>query len=250
VIWPSSMTWEYVDWFGVPKASYYDQKQAYEPLHVGAVFDELFTAPGEVFRAELFVANDTWAQSADAEVLVRVYDISLSQLADHRVSLGVRARETVNAGFFTWTVPEGAPDQVLFLVVDLCEKRDGNVLSRSVYTPRVGAPAMRMPYLKAGPWIRDVRNATTSLTAEWSREWHMTEEGLTARLNVTNEGGRPAYRVRLACPEKDHELRYSDNHFWLESGETRVVQMRTRGNPPDALQLAAWNVRSQTLPMP
>ncbi len=45
------MTWEYVDWFNVPKMSYYDQKCAFEPLHVGAIYDEMFTPPGGEFRA-------------------------------------------------------------------------------------------------------------------------------------------------------------------------------------------------------
>src|SRR5690606_11236782 len=129
-----------VDWFGTPKASYYDQKRAYEPLHVGAVCDELFTAPGTDFCAHLFVANDTARDRSNLSVRATLYNLELQRLAAHRTRVTVPADRSAPAGRFTWRVPSSSPPQVLFLCVDLRDQDEQVLLSRSTYTPRVGTP--------------------------------------------------------------------------------------------------------------
>lgn len=247
VTWPSSMTWEYIDWFGVPKASYYDQRRAYEPLHVGAVYDELFTAPGTELRTKLFVVNDTVDSYPGAVLQARLYDVALNQLTEYRAHVSLPALDTLRLGFFAWRVPKSARRQVLFLCVELLDRQDGSLLSRSVYTPRIGTPLMRMPYLKDGPWICDVHGTPTTLMVEWSERWHEADNGRAAEIRITNTGDKPAYRVRVTCPERDHELRYSDNYFWLESGEQRLIRLQIKENPPDKVYVAAWNTVQQDL---
>ncbi len=247
VIWPSCLTWEYVDWYGVPKASYYDYKLAYEPLHVGATFLELFTALGTDFEAKLFIANDTSKTFPGAVVNVRLYDISLKLLASKQDQVSIRPETTCTAGFFSWKIPKTTKEQAMFLCVELLDKEGGELLSRSVYTPRVGTPSMRMPYLKNGPWIRDVRNTPTELQLEWGEPWRDGDSGWSSEARITNAGQKPAYRVRLYCPEHDHELRYSDNYFWLEPGEEKRITIRAKSQPPEKMFAKAWNAPEQEL---
>jgi beta-mannosidase len=240
VIWPSSMTWEYVDWFGVPKISYYFQKRAYEPLHVGATFDELFWPPGSAFRARLFVSNETLDEYGDAKIVVRLYDQNLASLTETRRSVELGPDELLHGGYFEFRIPESSREQVLFLCVDLVDG-DGTVLSRSLYTPRVGTPVMRMPYLKNGPWIAQVRDCPTLLEIARESPWQQVADSEHAcRVAVHNAGEHPAFQVSLEVPGEEASMRYSDNYFWLEAGETRTIDIRSLSRPFD-LQAKAWN---------
>lgn len=247
VIWPSSMTWEYVDWFGVPKASYYDYKQAYEALHIGAIFDELFTPQGMNFKAKIFVVNDTMDIYPKAVVNMRLYDISLELLVEKQKTVSIRPDTTCTATFFSWNIPKTTKEQAIFLCIDLLKEESGEVLSRSIYTPRIGNPIIKMPYLKNGPWISDVRNYPTELKLEWKENWQEGESDWMAKVLLTNVGPRPAYRVRLYCPEYDHEMRYSENYIWLEAGESKIITVRLKSHPVEVMFARAWNADEQKL---
>lgn len=234
VIFPDSMSWSYVDYFGCPKDSYYDQKRAYERIHVGAVFDELFNAPGSPIRFKLFAVNETLQALNELCVQVRLYDTALHLLASEEKNVNLRADDVRHCGFFVYDVPSDMQEQVLFLCVDLKDAQ-GSLISRSCYCPRIGVSQGRMPYLENGPYISDVACARTSLCG--TLEPH--ENGLLCR--ITNTGSLPAFRVTLRSGTMDCDLRYSDNCIWLESGETREIEIASFGELPDTLTLNAWN---------
>ncbi len=248
VIWPSSLTWEYVDWFNVPKMSYYDQKCSFEPLHVGAVYDDMFTPAGEEFRAKLFVANEHMQSYPNAVLAVRLRDVLMKLLSEATKAVDAPADAVCAGGFFTWRIPSDMKDAVLFLTVDLLESPGGALLSRSVYTPRVGARSMRMPYLEHGPWICDVEKTRTALAFEWAQPWREDAEGFAAEVVIRNTGEIPAYRVSLASPGHDHIMRYEDNGFWLEPGEARTLWVKAWETPPAHMAVSAWNAEKLAVP--
>jgi len=240
VIWPSAMTWEYVDWFGVPKISYYYQKRAYEPLHVGAVFDRVFNPPGSAFRAKLFVSNDTMNDLCDAGIRVRFYDQRLSLLKERCYPVSVSHNSAQHGGFFRYGLPNSSGGKIYFLCVDLMDERE-QVLSRSVYTPRVGEPPTESVYLREGPWISQVKDWPTNLKADWKQSWTKQDDSsFRATVAIRNTGTRPAYQVSLSTPGNDSLTSYSDNFFWLEPGETRDIDMRST-IPQTKVAIGAWN---------
>lgn len=233
VIFPDTMSWSYVDYFGCPKDSYYDQKRAYERLHVGAVFDELFNAPGTTVRFKEFVVNETDRAYSALTVALRLYNAKLELLASGEKTIGVRPNDVRNCGYFCYDIPEDMEEQVLFLCIDL---KDGTqLLSRSHYCPRVGIPQDRMPYLANGPYISDVSAAETALTGTLERK------GDVLVCRVENTGSLPAFRVALRSGTMDCDLRYSDNCFWLDPGEIREISISSFDGLPEQITLNAWN---------
>ncbi len=245
VIFPDTLSWSYVDYFGVPKRSYYYKKRSFEPLHAGAIFDHLFNRPGDTFRAKLFVANDTLEKHGGASLKIRLYDSSLRLLASSEKSCDVHPDDVKHCGWFTWRIPSDMEPGALFLCVDLLDEA-GRLLSRSQYCPRVGEPRERMPYLENGPWISDVSRAKTELEAE---PLPAGEEG-TLRIRIENTGPLPAFQVSLESPGNEERLTYSDNYFWLEAGEAREIGITSRGGAPEVLELSAWNAEKRSVPIP
>jgi len=241
VIWPSSFSWEYVDWFGVPKISYYYQKRAFEPIHIGAIFNELFWAPGSTFRAKLYAANETRQKLTGTSVNVRLYGDSLGLLKEHTQKLDIPAEDVKHCGIFEYEIPKVSREQVLFLCVDIVDA-GGHLLSRSQYTPRIGQPTTKMPYIKEGPWISDVKNYTTTLEAIQDGNGTKLDDGAyVCRVAIKNIGDRPAYQVSLGAPGYEEFMSYSDNFFWLEAGERRVIEICTSSKKAKQLQIIAWN---------
>ncbi|KKT07561.1 MAG: Beta-galactosidase/beta-glucuronidase [Parcubacteria group bacterium GW2011_GWA2_43_17] len=247
VVWPSAMSWEYVDWFGVPKASYYYQKRAFEPIHIGAVFEQLFWCPGSTFRTKLYVANETLTKLKDVSIKVMLYNYSLELLKEQTQKLDIPADDVKHCGFFEYEIPMVSKEQVLFLCVDLLGA-DGHVLSRSQYTPRVGQPNIQMPYITKGPWISDVKNFPTALESQYDGDWTKLDDGtITRTIAIKNIGDRPAYQVSIGVPDFEEFMRYSDNFFWLEAGEKRVVEIYVLSGKQPEVEISAWNAEKTTV---
>ena len=130
--------------------------------------------------------------------------------------------------------------------VDLVDD-NGQLLSRGQYTPRIGQPAAKMPYLKEGPWISDIKNYPTVLKAVRESDWIKQDDGAYAcKVAVQNVGNRPAYQVSLAVPGNEEFMKYSDNFFWLEAGEKRFVEICISSKEPPDVQVSAWNANKTT----
>ena len=244
VIFPDSMSWAYVDYFGVPKRSFYFKKRSLEPLHAGAIFDDLFTPAGDVFTARLFVVNENLTSYSGLALKTRLYDTGLQLLWEDQREVSLRPDDVKSCGNFRFEIPDDMADQVLFLCVDLCDEA-GVVLSRSQYCPRVGTPSERMPYLKNGPYIADVKESRTELEA---RIETVGEEGRQEwRCVIRNSGTVPAYQVGLHVPGRDQDMVYADNYFWMEPGEERRLSVGWEGVPPAALEISAWNADTLVL---
>lgn len=234
VIFPDSMSWSYVDYYQVPKRSYYYQKRAYEQLHVAASFGELFNLPGSTLRINRIICNEKNQSYQNLTLSTRLYNSNLKLLASDCKKVNVRAEDIRHCGSFCYEIPENAADEVLFLCIDLTDS-ESNLLSRSYYCPRIGTPQERMPYLADGPWIADICHARTHLSAsaEFMHD-HVT-------VTVENTGQLPAFEVYVHAPQMDHVLRYSDNCLWLEPGETRTLRIRSFDMLPSQIEISAWN---------
>lgn len=240
VIFPDSMSWSYVDYFQMPKRSYYYQKRAYERVNVTAIFEDFFTEPGDTLRIKLAAMNENLETLKDVTVNARLYSTSLELLASSNRKVTLRADDVRTCGYFTYDIPADMAHQVLFFCVELIDK-DGNLLSRSHHCPRIGPKNEVMPYLANGPWISDVQHTRTHLSAK-------AEFGTdSVTLTVTNTGSVPAFQVYLHAPMMDHVLRYSDNCLWLEAGESYTVTATSFENLPESFEISAWNADVTTV---
>ncbi len=245
VVFPSSMSWAYVDGYGIPKRSYYYKKRSFEPLHICACYDDLFTRPGETFTAKISVINEHLCEYSDSKIVVRLYDSKFNLLKTDEKSRTVYADMVTTGGFFDYEVPNDAKEECMFLVCDLLD-RDGALLSRSQYSWRVGQPSRRAPYIANGPWISDVSANTTTLDVKIG-EVTVDEKGTTiVDVSITNSGSLPAFQVGIEAPDNEYYMNYSDNFFWLEAGETQTVTVKI-SNDNKEFTVNAWNTEKTTV---
>ncbi len=237
VIHPDTYCWSYIDYYGLPKISYFYKKRSYEQLHVTAIFDDLFTRAGDTFKAKLTVINETVDDHIGSKINVRLYNQKLELLSEQSVKADAMARTTEKVGVFEYAIPANAVDEVMFLCADLVSE-SGELLSRSQYCPRVGTPSETMPFLSEGPWIVDVKDAPTTLNAQYSVSEQDGRYVYDVRIAVT--GALPAYQVGIHAPENEEFVTYSDNFFWMESGEVRNITV-TSEKKLEELTVDAWN---------
>lgn len=244
VVDPDTMCWSYIDYYGVPKRSYFYKKRSFESLHVGAFFDDCFTRPGSKFEANVFVHNETGTPLSNAQLSVRLYDIDLNVLKHDVRECDVCADGVSHFDAFSYDIPTDASKQVLFLLVDLMDSQ-GVLRSRSFYCPRVGEPADETPYLYEGPWISDVRNAKTDLEASFR---YVTDDTQTrcGELILRVTGDKPAYQVSIEVPDNEEYMTYEDNFFWMEPGETRHISIRM-DKEIENIVVSAWNSGKQVV---
>jgi hypothetical protein len=247
VIFPDTMSWSYVDYFGIPKRSYYYKKRSFEPVHAGAVFERLFNPQGSLFRAKLFIVNETMETLRGCRIRVRLYDAGLTLLESQERPCDIPADDVKRSGYFEWKILQDMKDGVLFLCVDLVD-REGRLLSRSQYCPRVGKNEGRMPYLENGPWISDVKEARTELMArQFSKENGGDNKSLFIRIE--NAGHLPAFQTALETSGNGEYLAFSDNYFWLEAGEGRDIEIKNSGPALETLEISAWNAAKKIIPV-
>jgi len=172
--------------------------------------------------------------------------------------------ESVEGPVLNFTVPADFARSFFFVILDLSDAADKR-LARNVYTfrcpPQLEDKAFCDAYRKAppplglrlseGPWLRPqleklptrLSSRVTSVVKESDRRWRLAVE-------VKNAGQRPAVMVEVGAAGS---VRYvaDDAYFWLDPGETRLVNLRLRtptGTKQSDLVVTAkaWNTPSRT----
>ncbi len=262
-------SWNIIDWFGQPLASYYSCKRANAPVIVAAQTDWFTWGPGDTFGASVFALNDSRQPIRGARVKSRILDHDMAplQVKDWTIDVpaeGFRSEDTR----ISWEIPAETPDGYFFLELTLSDPA-GNHLSRRAYCFRVlrslADPAARAqwqskpefePLSKTGPWLKpQIQAMGTSLTARIVSS-PVTDKEMDVTVEVTNTGTAPAYPVRLDITPNVYSVLWSDNYFWLAPGETVMLTGKVRldmagldpvTNPPVAkvedlrINVSAWN---------
>jgi hypothetical protein len=57
------------------------------------------------------------------------------------------------------------------------------------------------------------------------------------RISIKNIGDLPAVAVNISCPGNLDVFTVSDNYFWLDIGEEKVVEV----NRAEGIHVSAWN---------
>lgn len=68
--------WEIVDYYGIPKKSYYYVQKAFQPLLPSLNYKKRRFLPGELFKAEVWVINDLYKEYNNIECKVEMFDES------------------------------------------------------------------------------------------------------------------------------------------------------------------------------
>ena len=205
-------SWSTIDYYGVPKLSYYVLGDSYSPLHACVLFQS--TRVREGLEAPVYLLDDAdELRGSEWKVCVRAYNEALECL--HSVSFPGRdsIQEVKQIGSFCLE-PAKINGRLLLIVAEI--RRDGILTDRTFY------------------WLNyhELQGCLLELPA--TRLSYGTEGDI---LTVRNEGDLPAVGVTVECTGEDTAFVAEDSVFWLEPGESR----RLKVNRTEGLLIKAFN---------
>lgn len=247
-----------VDGLGDPIAPYYAVKQAYAPLSCFAALTELTFAPGERLNIPFKAVNET-GSAAEATGVITVYSPELKKVFEKRCALNMASDEYITTLCeLDFTIPEDYCDKVFFIRASL--KKDGKIINTTFYRPKVLA-SMRDEikrseyrsnihpnmFFEKGPFVKEqiCKLEKTELSAEVIEAKRKNEQ-IELKINLKN-GDVPTLPVKLDVPE-DKTLSFtSDNYFFMDAGEERVISMTIRLLKADiapSVEITSWNAKT------
>ena len=219
-----SCSWATIDYYGVPKRSHYDIREAYEPVHVMAIFDDWATHDGTL-PLTIYAVNDT-AAVVDAQLEAVLYDGQFNVLESETHDVSIPIDKAVVVADKSYMPSE--VERPLFLRLDLVGDQ-GRINRNWYYFDFADKPGT----LFARP--------QTTLMAELRRD------NGTIFVVVQNTGYVPALSLELHLGEASNTYYAEESGLWLEPDErVTIILIRTDavdGETRDleTLRLSAWN---------
>ncbi|MDT0158000.1 glycoside hydrolase family 2 TIM barrel-domain containing protein [Microbacterium sp. ARD32] len=241
-------SWAVIDYYGVPKLSYYRAKQFGAPLSAYAVYDRLDWAAGDTFRAGIHVSNDTPAEVPGLRLQVRLYDADLRVIATRAEQTDIGADGRVDA-FELAVGLAGVRLDPLVLSVELTAA-DGAFVSSAWYPFNHQPKSAAVRELEEQPLDSLADRTVAELLAPYAdgtsplRDLPRTR--LAARIEgdalvVSNLGPHPAPLVLIDGFPHDVGHVLDDNAFGLAAGATRRVAFDAGGASLEGISVRAWN---------
>ncbi len=257
------------DYFGQPNAPYYFLKRTYEPTHIAVRLPEIIWAAGETAPMTAVVTHAPPRAASGLKAIVTVYDEAFRQRWRQERPVALAGGPSVTTlALGEYAIPSEDVDRFFFVAAELRD-RDGALLSRSVYWPRVlrqmSDAAFRQTYratpqpgltLDRGPWLKPrVAATTTGLSLRIESRTDRGPAQSRLRVRVRNTGAVPAFNTQLDIEGVKRAFHATDNFFWLAPGEERVLEVDVLWREPAPrararITLRAWNAARQegTLP--
>ena len=253
-IWPMSLIWGPVDYYGVMLPCAYYYKRAQEPLHILMqldpkqhmkapvlgidTFPKVFQ-PGGQFRGRVSVASDLGHAVGKHTATVEIFGSDLGLMHQEEMQMsGISAGPAaLELGAVAWDIPATTRDQTALVCVTL-RNAGGKVVSRSGYPIWISSKADDLIKDVAarrdhGPWLTEIKNAPAKLrlTAVSKSVSFAGKDYLPAGkqacgkavLDLTNIGSKLAFHTGIEITNADCRYVCSDNYFILMPGETKRV---------------------------
>lgn len=254
-IWPC-LSWSIVDWYGTPKPSYYFLKRASRPVHISADYERYLWNPGETFKSDIYLLNDTEDSLKGLNFRATLLDCSGRTLAEKSGSAGTSANTSKKIGEIKYRIPESMKGKSFFVVVEL-EKKSGGKISDAIYPIAVSNSGELSDYKNIFSDLNNmpkVHLSAKSGSLEVSKDSSWIAAG---EIQLTNPDSSLAFFVRIRMVEESDTLRssYSDNYISLVGGETKTISVRIEHDgkmvPPPQLhfEISGLNCQIQELKM-
>ncbi|GAA5066339.1 beta-mannosidase [Thermocatellispora tengchongensis] len=240
-------SWSVVDFYGVPKLSYYQARRFCRARAAFAAYERLEWGADEPFRAVVHVANDTPHVLSGAEATATVYDARLRPVRERRERVTVPGDGRV-AAFELEAGPEAHGGEVFLLAVALRDA-GGALLSDQWYWFNARPKSERVRAIEARPMAELEAADPRELIAAYAEPGPaplltLPRTELAARMEpgalvVRNAGDVPAAHVVIDGFPHGYGAYLEDNGFFLRPGEERRVAVEAPGEP--RLSVRAWN---------
>lgn len=196
-------SWSTIDWYGVPKMSYYVFQDCYQPLHACIILPKL-NFSGEAISLPVYIMDDNGNLDKNSwKVKVKAYNSNLEMVKESVYQVEASIEKMKNIGSFDLCKSQTSSTPLFFLVQVIVE---GEVKDSTFYWANY---AYKQGCLLNLP--------QTELKLSFKAD----------KMIVTNMGKKPAVAVNFDCSKVSDTAFLEDNYFWLDSGETRTINTNT-----------------------
>ena len=116
--WPSFHR-ELIDWYGLPKASFYMYKRSAQDNIVVADMEKYTFDGNETFNPTVYAITDKQLRLGDVQVKAVIYDLNMKRLYGHQATVTVEADSSAKAFQIDWRVPANYLRKVFFLHLEM-----------------------------------------------------------------------------------------------------------------------------------
>lgn len=208
-------SWSCVDWYGAPKALHFFAQDAFAPVASVILIDHTapFSSTGTISFPVYLLDDKQELDGSDWKVTVRAFDQGLNEIRSMSFEETKSYQQVNKLGEFSITKDE-AESFPLFLV---SEVKVGEKLKYKTF--------YFLNFEQEKGCLFELPRTTLSMEMQGTR------------AIIKNTGKRPAVGVNIQCQGRADKFTVSDNYFWLDAGETHIVEV----NIPDDLSVNAWN---------
>ncbi|MCP4405008.1 MAG: hypothetical protein GY801_47865, partial [bacterium] len=163
--WPSFHR-ELIDWYGVPKGSFYAYKRSALDQIVLADFEKYTFDGNEEVKVDIYAVNDAHLRVGDCTVNAVIYDVNMHLLHQQAGSVAVEADASAKVMTLNWTVPADFLNKVFFAHLELRYRDD--LVAENLYwlgTTSYAQPERNMTL--TGPWQFQVGKEIDEL--QWTK---------------------------------------------------------------------------------
>jgi len=210
-------SWATVDWYGSPKIAHYIVQDAFEPLCAAVIFSTMKMA-GTPYNLPVFLLDDANSlKGASWKIRVRAYNDQLELIKDPYEITGsgsINSPQQLGSFYLSYEETETTP---LLIVSEVYKNNElaGRTFYWTNYEYEKGC-LFTLPETKLELTILD-----------------------NNKVLIKNIADLPAVAVNVSCPGNLDTFTVSDNYFWLDAGEEKILIV----NRTEGLTVSAWNVK-------
>ncbi|HXX64871.1 MAG TPA: glycoside hydrolase family 2 protein [Bacteroidota bacterium] len=252
-IWPC-ISWSLVDWYGMPKPSYYFQKRASRPVHISADYERYLWKTGETFSADVHLLNDTALPVEHCTFHAKLLDVAGGVLVSKAGAARVDANQSATVGRIEYPISQGMAGKTMFVSVELIGE-DSSMVSSALYPIAVSKSGNLAEYSGIFEQMKDLPPVDLAVDVPEKPAREDAHGRFTTSVRLTNPSNRLAFFVRLRLKEESDSLRayFSDNYVSLLPRETTTVSLSSEdgrsGAVPAAIhfEITGWNCSGRTV---
>ncbi len=209
-------SWSTIDYYGVPKLSYYVIQDSYQPLCACLLFQTMRICEDKDYP--VYLLDDAGELNGRKwRVCVRAYSEKLAVISE-KIFEGSGSAPVSFLGYLPVKKEQVKDGPALFTTEVFMdgEKADG-IFYWANYQQKTGS-LLTLPQTKL--------------------EYAVRERDGQKQIRICNTGKHPAVGVTVECPLRDTSFSVSDSMFWLNPGEERLLT----ATDTEGLRIKAWNV--------
>ena len=252
-IWPC-ISWSMVDWYGMPKPSYFFQKRASRPVHISADYERYIWKTGETFSADVHLLNDTELPVDHCTFHAKLLDVEGGVLAAKTGAARVAANQSATVGRIEFPIPQGMAGKTFFVSVELIGE-DSSMVSSALYPIAVSKSGNLADYSGIFEQMNQLPRVDLKIELPDKATREDSHGVFRTSVRLANPSNHVAFCVRLRLNEESDSLKcyFSDNYVSLlpwEATTVSVVSEDSRsGAVPEAvhLEISGWNCSLSTV---